>query len=169
MVRDQNVARMRFYLIVCGFFFRITSSAISNALPKFSPAFMLVIKTSFSVVTLGSTSPVGVCLYGVSYINFICWFLQTSLNIRPVNAVASSVLIVSGTLFRFIYTLFQKHYRCLAFGFFSETGFLLFLNRSIQSKLHIQWFILVIGPMKSNWISSFGLLSGGNCFVFVLG
>ena len=141
---------------------------MSSALPKFSPDFMLVSKISFSVLTPRSTSPVGVCMYGVPYINFIWWCLQNSLNDRLVKAVALSVLIVFGMPFSFIYC--SKNFTAVWLSVDLQklaAGHL--LNRSIESKMYNLRFFSVIGPMKSNCISSFGLLSGGSWFFFGTG
>ena len=81
--------------------FRVTSKAMFNAPLIFSPASIFVCSISFSIPTPRSTSPVGLCLYGVPYIRLIWCFLRNSLNVRPVNAVALSVLNIFGIPFKF--------------------------------------------------------------------
>ena len=87
---------------------------------------------------------------------------------RPANAVVLSVLIDFGTPFKFIFCSRNLTavwpsvvLRKLAAGHS--------LNRSIESKIKNLWFLSVIGPMNSNWMFSFDLLSLSSWFISVLG
>ena len=124
---------------------------------------MFVSIVSFSVLTPRSTNPVGVCIYGVPYMSLIWWFLQNSLKVRPVNAVASSVLLVFGMPFRFVFCSINLtvvspsvDLQRLAAGYL--------LNRSIESKMKKPLVFSVNGPIKSSCTFSFGLFNAGNCF-----
>ena len=67
------------------------------------PSSKFVRRYSLNVLIPLSTSPVGVCIYGVPYNRLMFRHLQSSLNSFPVRAVSLSVLMVCGRLFSVTY------------------------------------------------------------------
>ena len=77
----------------------MNSSDMSRSFRNRSPAFMLVKRFFYSVLTPQSTRTVGVGIYGVPYISLMKYFLQNSRKRRPLNAAAFSLVIVFGMPF----------------------------------------------------------------------
>ena len=140
---------------------------VSNAQFRLSVIFLLSIRFasifSFSVLTPLSTNPVGVCMYGVPYISLIFLFLEYVRNSLPVKAVPLSVLIIFGKPYIIVYC-FIKSITVFPSVVLTRLAAGHLLNRSMDSKINILRFLNMIGPMKSNWISSFGSSNGGSLF-----
>ena len=94
--------------------------------------------------------------------------MQNFLNWRPVKDVAKSVLMDFGIPFRLQYC--SRNFIAVSPSMVLHrlaAGHLLYL--SMESKIQNLRFWSVIGPMKSNWIFSFGAPNGGKLFCSVLG
>ena len=142
------ISNADFFNRVCGVI-RITSNA--NSILSFkdllSSRFVSII--SFSVRTPLSTSPVGVCIYGVPYISFMPFSLQKFRKIFPVNAVPLSVRMVLGypctNIYCFINSVTVDPSVVLVI---LADGHLLY--RSTESNMYILQCLNVTGPKKSN-------------------
>ena len=95
-----------------------------------------------------------------SLVLYFVFFLQVDPNLFPVEAVPLSVLITCGIPFKSIYCS-KKVFAVFLFGasHIHAAGHLLY--RLMETKIKNLRCLNLIGPMKSNWISSFSLSVGG--------